>query len=195
MRAAVRKLGNSSGVIIPKSLLDETGIAVGDAVDMTYEQGRIVLIRPTLVREHFAQHCERQLEGLAGGRAEPAHEPLLVERSQLIKQDQPRLAAKPQWYAISPRLTAPQAASDRDFSPCQVLIVGIAELGPHERVVAPSARLFEASTHPARAVRGSGDRPYLAAFFESRRAAALTRLRSAYFFTSRLCRMKPSFFW
>jgi antitoxin MazE len=44
MRAAVRKLGNSSGVIIPKSLLAEAGVAVGDAVDMTLEQGRIVLI-------------------------------------------------------------------------------------------------------------------------------------------------------
>jgi antitoxin MazE len=48
MRAAVRKLGNSSGVIIPKSLLDEAGVAAGDAVDMTLEHGRIVLapIRP-----------------------------------------------------------------------------------------------------------------------------------------------------
>jgi antitoxin MazE len=43
MRAAVRKLGNSSGVIIPKSLLDEVGVAAGDAVDLTLEKGRIVL--------------------------------------------------------------------------------------------------------------------------------------------------------
>jgi antitoxin MazE len=43
MRAAVRKLGNSSGVIIPKSLLDAAGVAAGDAVDMTLEHGRIVL--------------------------------------------------------------------------------------------------------------------------------------------------------
>jgi len=39
MRAAVRKLGNSSGVIIPKSLLTEIGVAVGDAMDVTVEQG------------------------------------------------------------------------------------------------------------------------------------------------------------
>jgi antitoxin MazE len=44
MRAAVRKLGNSSGVIIPKSLLTEIGVAVGDTFDMTLEPGRIVLI-------------------------------------------------------------------------------------------------------------------------------------------------------
>jgi antitoxin MazE len=43
MRAAVRKLGNSSGVIIPKSLMAEAGVAAGDAVEMTLEEGRIVI--------------------------------------------------------------------------------------------------------------------------------------------------------
>lgn len=43
MRAAIRKLGNSSGVIIPKAMLDAAGVAVGDAVDMTLVEGRIVL--------------------------------------------------------------------------------------------------------------------------------------------------------
>ncbi|HLY44792.1 MAG TPA: AbrB/MazE/SpoVT family DNA-binding domain-containing protein [Stellaceae bacterium] len=43
MRAAVRKLGNSSGVIIPRALLEEAGVAIGDAVELTLEGGRIVL--------------------------------------------------------------------------------------------------------------------------------------------------------
>ncbi len=43
MRAALRKLGNSSGVIIPKSMLAEIGIDVGDAVDITLEDGRVVI--------------------------------------------------------------------------------------------------------------------------------------------------------
>lgn len=43
MRTAVRKLGNSSGVIIPKSLLDEVGIVMGDVLDMVLDDGRIVL--------------------------------------------------------------------------------------------------------------------------------------------------------
>jgi len=43
MRVAVRRLGNSSGVIIPKSVLAEAGVAVGDTVDMSLEEGRIVL--------------------------------------------------------------------------------------------------------------------------------------------------------
>lgn len=45
MRAAVRKLGNSSGVIIPKSLLRDLGMAEGDPVEMTLEAGRMVLFR------------------------------------------------------------------------------------------------------------------------------------------------------
>jgi antitoxin MazE len=47
MRTALRKLGNSSGVIIPKAMLDEAGVAVGDAVDMTLDEGRIVLVPVT----------------------------------------------------------------------------------------------------------------------------------------------------
>jgi antitoxin MazE len=50
MRAAVRKLGNSSGVIIPRSLLRDLGIFEGDPVEITLEAGRIVLVpikRPT----------------------------------------------------------------------------------------------------------------------------------------------------
>lgn len=45
MRSAVRKLGNSSGVIIPKSLLDEAGAGVGDTIEMSLEKERIVLAR------------------------------------------------------------------------------------------------------------------------------------------------------
>ena len=43
MRASVRKLGNSAGVIIPKSLLAELGLTAGAAVDLAMEEGRLVL--------------------------------------------------------------------------------------------------------------------------------------------------------
>jgi antitoxin MazE len=43
MRAAIRKLGNSSGVIIPKSMLAQVGIAAGDAVDLSLEDSRIII--------------------------------------------------------------------------------------------------------------------------------------------------------
>ena len=43
VRAAIRKLGNSSGVIIPKSMLAQIGIAAGDPVDLSLEDGRIAI--------------------------------------------------------------------------------------------------------------------------------------------------------
>jgi antitoxin MazE len=43
MRATVRKVGNSSGVIIPKSMLSEIGLATGDPVDLTLDDGRIAI--------------------------------------------------------------------------------------------------------------------------------------------------------
>ena len=43
MRAAIRKLGNSSGVIIPKTMLAELGVAAGDTVDLSLEDGRIAI--------------------------------------------------------------------------------------------------------------------------------------------------------
>jgi len=52
MHVAVRKLGNSTGVIIPKSVLSELGLTAGDAVDLRLEGGRLVLApvrRPTRV--------------------------------------------------------------------------------------------------------------------------------------------------
>jgi antitoxin MazE len=56
MRAAIRKLGNSSGVIVPKSMLAEIGLAAGDPVDLSLEDGRIAITpvkrRP---REGWAQ--------------------------------------------------------------------------------------------------------------------------------------------
>ena len=43
MRIALRKMGNSSGVIIPKPFLAEIGAQSGEDVDMAVEDGRIVI--------------------------------------------------------------------------------------------------------------------------------------------------------
>lgn len=43
MRASLRKMGNSSGVIIPKPILNELGVKAGDKVEMTVKGGRIIL--------------------------------------------------------------------------------------------------------------------------------------------------------
>ena len=65
MQTALRKLGNSAGVIIPKSLLSELGLAPGDAMDMRLERGRLVLIpaRPA----HRAGWAEASREIAAAG--------------------------------------------------------------------------------------------------------------------------------
>jgi antitoxin MazE len=49
MRAAVRKMGNSSGVIIPKPLLGQVGLRAGDDVELTLEGDKIVLAP---IRQH-----------------------------------------------------------------------------------------------------------------------------------------------
>jgi antitoxin MazE len=60
MRAAIRKLGNSSGVIVPKSMLAEIGLIAGDPVDLSLEDGRIAITpvkrRP---REGWAQAFDK----------------------------------------------------------------------------------------------------------------------------------------
>jgi len=43
MRSAVRKMGNSSGIIIPKPMLAEIGMKAGDDVDLRIEGDRIVI--------------------------------------------------------------------------------------------------------------------------------------------------------
>jgi antitoxin MazE len=43
MRAAIRKMGNSSGVIIPKSILALLGLEAGDDLDLSLDDGQIVL--------------------------------------------------------------------------------------------------------------------------------------------------------
>jgi antitoxin MazE len=56
MRTAIRKLGNSSGVIIPKSMLADIGIAAGDAVDLSLEDSRIIITpQKRKPREGWAQ--------------------------------------------------------------------------------------------------------------------------------------------
>jgi antitoxin MazE len=43
MKSAIRKLGNSQGVIIPKPLLAEIGAKTNDPVDLTVEGGKLIM--------------------------------------------------------------------------------------------------------------------------------------------------------
>jgi antitoxin MazE len=49
MRAAIRRMGNSAGIILPKPLLIELGVKAGDEVSLTLEKGRLIL---TPARRH-----------------------------------------------------------------------------------------------------------------------------------------------
>ena len=42
MKTAVRKMGNSAGVIVPKALLDDLQIGIGQQLDIRVEAGRLV---------------------------------------------------------------------------------------------------------------------------------------------------------
>ena len=43
MRAQLRRMGNSSGLIISKPVLTQLGVAAGDTLDLAVEGGRLVL--------------------------------------------------------------------------------------------------------------------------------------------------------
>ena len=63
MRVSVRKLGNSAGVIIPRSLLTELGLTAGASVDLAMEEGRLVLSPlPKAVRAGWAEAAKALAE-------------------------------------------------------------------------------------------------------------------------------------
>lgn len=64
MRSAVRKMGNSSGIIIPKPMLAEIGMKAGDDVDLQIEGGRLVIaaVKPR-ARAGWAEDAQRVVEG------------------------------------------------------------------------------------------------------------------------------------
>ena len=43
MRSAIRKMGNSHGVIIPKPVLEEIGAKANDPVDVRVKKGKIII--------------------------------------------------------------------------------------------------------------------------------------------------------
>ncbi len=45
MQSAVKKFGNSAGVIIPKPFLAELGAEAGDSVEMRIEGGKLIIER------------------------------------------------------------------------------------------------------------------------------------------------------
>lgn len=42
MQTALRKMGNSTGMIVPRALLVEMGVSVGTAIELKVENGKLV---------------------------------------------------------------------------------------------------------------------------------------------------------
>lgn len=60
MRTALRKMGNSSGVIIPKPILAQIGALPSDTVEMTVDDGRLVIVPlRKLPRSGWAEDSQR----------------------------------------------------------------------------------------------------------------------------------------
>jgi antitoxin MazE len=43
MHSAIRKMGNSSAIIIPKPFLNEIGAEIGEIIDIRVENGQIII--------------------------------------------------------------------------------------------------------------------------------------------------------
>lgn len=55
MQTALRKMGNSVGMIVPKAILQELGAAAGTPMDVHVEDGRVIATPVRKVRDGWAQ--------------------------------------------------------------------------------------------------------------------------------------------
>jgi antitoxin MazE len=68
MKTAIRKMGNSHGVLIPKPLLAEIGAKENDPVDMKVEKGKLVIAPiKRSPRAGWAEDSKRLAEAGEGG--------------------------------------------------------------------------------------------------------------------------------
>jgi len=72
MKSAIRKMGNSHGVIIPKPLLAEIGAKAGDEVDLAVKGGKIIIAPPRKSpRSGWAEDSKRLAQSGEDGLAWP----------------------------------------------------------------------------------------------------------------------------
>lgn len=66
-RTALRRMGNSTGMIVPKAILAALGAREGEALDVSVENGRLVAARPGELFESvtISAQEEAELEALA----------------------------------------------------------------------------------------------------------------------------------
>jgi antitoxin MazE len=67
MKSAIRKMGNSHGVIIPKPILEEVGAKPNDPVEVSARKGAIVITpAPRKARAGWAEASKRLREAGEG---------------------------------------------------------------------------------------------------------------------------------
>jgi len=72
MKSAIRKMGNSHGVILPKPILEEAGIGANDPVEVNVSRGKIVITPAKRhPREGWAEASQRLRDAGEGGLAWP----------------------------------------------------------------------------------------------------------------------------
>ena len=59
MQTALRKMGNSTGMILPRAILQEVGVCVGTTMDVRVEEGRVIVTPLRKPREGWAEDAER----------------------------------------------------------------------------------------------------------------------------------------
>ena len=59
MQTSLRKMGNSTGMIVPRALLAELGASVGTAVDLKVEGGKLVASPVRNVRKDWEEDAAR----------------------------------------------------------------------------------------------------------------------------------------
>ena len=59
MQTALRKMGNSIGMIVPKAILQELGASAGTPMDVRVEDGRVIATPVRKVREGWAEDAAR----------------------------------------------------------------------------------------------------------------------------------------
>jgi antitoxin MazE len=63
MKSAIRKMGNSHGVIIPKAMLEELGAKANDPVEVKVKKGRLIIAPLTRdPRANWAAECQAIVE-------------------------------------------------------------------------------------------------------------------------------------
>ena len=64
MELKVRKWGNSSGLTIPKVMLETLGLGIGDKLEVTLKDGKIVMEKPEQKKERLT--FDELFEGYSG---------------------------------------------------------------------------------------------------------------------------------